>query len=141
VQLAGVPVPDRDVLELARLLREAGFADTAERLEVTYDRDAKIIALSIAEREEILMGRNGLAVAGGREGAVIALFVLPAFATLLAAIVMNRPNWAVAVWPVISGAVGLMAGIVVAVFLTDGLDESPGWRPEQMRWGGELPPL
>ena len=54
MQLAGVPVPDRDVLELARLLREAGFDDTAGRLEDTCDREAKVIALTIPEREQIL---------------------------------------------------------------------------------------
>jgi hypothetical protein len=54
MMLAGIPVRDADVLELARLLRDAGFDGTAERLESTYDREAKILALSIAEREEIL---------------------------------------------------------------------------------------
>ncbi len=33
VNLAGIPVCDQDVLELARLLREDGFGSTAERVE------------------------------------------------------------------------------------------------------------
>jgi hypothetical protein len=40
VMLAGIPVRDADVLELSRLLREAGFADAAEWLEAAYDREA-----------------------------------------------------------------------------------------------------
>jgi hypothetical protein len=52
--LAGLPVQDADVLELARLLREVGFEDTAGRLEDAYDREAKVLALTIAEREQIL---------------------------------------------------------------------------------------
>jgi hypothetical protein len=52
--LAGIPVPDRDVLELARLLREARFDDTAEWLEAAFDREARIVALTIPQREEIL---------------------------------------------------------------------------------------
>jgi len=54
MMLAGIPVRDADVLELARLLREAGFVDTAEWLEAAYDREAKIVALTIAEREQII---------------------------------------------------------------------------------------
>jgi hypothetical protein len=54
VQLAGVPVSDRDILELARLLRDASFSDTAEWLEDAFDREARIVALTIAQREQIL---------------------------------------------------------------------------------------
>jgi hypothetical protein len=54
MMLAGFPVRDADVLELARLLREAGFDATAEWLEAAYDREAKIVALTIPEREEII---------------------------------------------------------------------------------------
>jgi len=54
MMLAGIPVRDADVLELARLLREAGFDATAEWLEAAYDREAKIVALTIAEREQII---------------------------------------------------------------------------------------
>jgi len=52
--LAGIPVRDQDVLELARLLRDAGFDETAEKLEEGYDRETKILALTIPEREAIL---------------------------------------------------------------------------------------
>lgn len=52
--LAGIPVPDRLVLELARRLRDAGFDDTAEVLEGAYDREARIVALDIGDREAIL---------------------------------------------------------------------------------------
>jgi hypothetical protein len=55
MQLAGIPVADRDVLELALLLRAAGSAETAEGLEHAYDREAKVLALTIAEREQILV--------------------------------------------------------------------------------------
>jgi hypothetical protein len=54
MQLAGIPVRDQDVLELARLLRSAGFDETAEWVEVAYDREAKVLALTIGQREEIL---------------------------------------------------------------------------------------
>ena len=54
MMLAGLPVRDQDVLELARLLRDAGFDDVAERLENAYDVECKILALTVPEREEIL---------------------------------------------------------------------------------------
>jgi hypothetical protein len=54
MQLAGIPVRDADVLTLASLLRDTGFDETAERLEVAYDRETKILALTIADREAIL---------------------------------------------------------------------------------------
>ena len=54
VYLAGIPVLDRLVLELARRLREAELVDTAERLEGAYHRDARIVALEISDREAIL---------------------------------------------------------------------------------------
>jgi len=37
VRLAGIPIPNRDVLELARSLRDAGFDETAETLENAYE--------------------------------------------------------------------------------------------------------
>ena len=52
--LAGIPVRDADVLELANLLRGAGFDEVAERLETAYDREAKVIALTIEDREAII---------------------------------------------------------------------------------------
>jgi hypothetical protein len=54
MMLAGVPVPDRDVLELAGLVRDAGFDDVAEKLEVAYDRETIVLALTIDDREAIL---------------------------------------------------------------------------------------
>ncbi len=54
MQLAGIPVRDADVLELARLLREADFEDVAERLENAYDRESRVLALTVPEREAII---------------------------------------------------------------------------------------
>jgi hypothetical protein len=48
------PVPDRLVLELAGLLRDAGFLDTADTLERAYDTERRVVALTIASREAIL---------------------------------------------------------------------------------------
>jgi hypothetical protein len=39
---------------LSRLLRCTGFDDTAERLENAYDRDTKIVALTVPDREAII---------------------------------------------------------------------------------------
>ena len=52
--LAGIPVADRAVLQLAASLREAELIDTAERLEHAYDREARIVALDVTDREAIL---------------------------------------------------------------------------------------
>ena len=54
MMLAGLRVRDADVLELARLLREAGFVLTAERLEDAYDLETNVLALEVAEREQLL---------------------------------------------------------------------------------------
>ena len=54
IYLAGIPIPARLVLELARRLRDAELVDTAERLEGAYDREARIVALEISDREAIL---------------------------------------------------------------------------------------
>jgi len=54
MMLAGIPVADRDVLELARLLRNAGFEDVGERLEGAWDAETKVVALTVGERESIL---------------------------------------------------------------------------------------
>jgi len=59
VILAGIPVLDQDVLELARLLRAEGFESTAERLEDAYNREVKVLGLSISEREQILRSIDG----------------------------------------------------------------------------------
>jgi hypothetical protein len=48
------PVRDQDVLELASLLGDGGFDDTAERLENAYDLETKVLALTIADCEAIL---------------------------------------------------------------------------------------
>jgi hypothetical protein len=52
--LAGIPVRDQDVLDLARLLRDAGFNETAETVEDAYDQEVKVLALTITDREAIL---------------------------------------------------------------------------------------
>ena len=52
--LAGIPVRDQDVLELARLLREVAFEPVAEKLEKGYDAETKVLALTIDDRERIL---------------------------------------------------------------------------------------
>jgi hypothetical protein len=54
MMLAGLPVRDQDVLELATLLRAAGFDDGAERLEDAHHLDTKVLALTVPEREVIL---------------------------------------------------------------------------------------
>ena len=54
VWLAGIPVADRAVLHLAASLRQAELVETAERLEHAYDREARIVALDIPDREAIL---------------------------------------------------------------------------------------
>ena len=52
--LAGVPVPDRLVLQLAGHLRAAGSHSIATRLEHACDTHVKLFALLIAERRSIL---------------------------------------------------------------------------------------
>ena len=54
IYLAGIPIPARLVLKLACRLRDAELVDTAERLEGAYDREARIVALEISDREAIL---------------------------------------------------------------------------------------
>jgi hypothetical protein len=54
VQLAGIPIPDSDVLELARLLGGTGEPDLAARLEEAWESETRVIALTIPERETIL---------------------------------------------------------------------------------------
>ena len=61
----------------------------------------------------------GLALAGGDVGAAVVLFVLPALTTLIAAIRTQRPNWVVAVSPVVSGVLGLLAAFVLIAFFTE----------------------
>ncbi len=52
--LAGIPVADKAVLQLAASLRQAELVDTAEILERAYDREARIVALEVTDREAIL---------------------------------------------------------------------------------------
>jgi hypothetical protein len=66
-----------------------------------------------------LVAAVGLTLAGGDVGAAVVLFVLPALATLLAAVRTQRPNWVIAVMPVVSGVLGLMVGIVFAAFFAE----------------------
>ena len=54
IYLAGIPIPARLVLELARVLRDTELVDTAERFEGAYDRQARIVALEVSAREGIL---------------------------------------------------------------------------------------
>jgi hypothetical protein len=54
VFLAGLPVEDRLVLTRAGKLRDADLEDTAENLENGYDRETRMLALSIADRGSIL---------------------------------------------------------------------------------------
>jgi hypothetical protein len=51
MHLAGVPIQDDLVLELARLVDDP---DLAERLEQNYGRMTKVLALTIPERETII---------------------------------------------------------------------------------------
>ena len=54
MMLAGIPVADRHVLELVRRLHHAGFDTTADRLTIAQERQTRLLALSIDEREQIL---------------------------------------------------------------------------------------
>ena len=54
MQLAGTAVTDRDTFELARLLRERGFPEVAEKLEKALTLGTRIFGLSIADRESML---------------------------------------------------------------------------------------
>ena len=52
--LAGLTVPDRDVLELAELLRDSDLEKTAGRLEKAIAREATALGITAADRERIL---------------------------------------------------------------------------------------
>ena len=54
MRLAGLTVSNHDVLELAVLLRRAGFTDTADTLEDDVAANRPDIALTIHEREAII---------------------------------------------------------------------------------------
>jgi hypothetical protein len=52
--VAGVRVRDEDVLDLARLLYDAGFDDAAEAIVDALETEEEIVGLSIQDREAIL---------------------------------------------------------------------------------------
>lgn len=54
MMLCGIPVDESHVVELAGMLRDAGHDDTSARLERAQERQTKLLALSIDEREQIL---------------------------------------------------------------------------------------
>jgi hypothetical protein len=54
MMLAGIPVNDRLVLDLAQRLRDADLLDTAAVLEDAYDAERRVAALTITAREAIL---------------------------------------------------------------------------------------
>jgi hypothetical protein len=55
--LAGLSVADRNVLELAALVRNAGFDDVAQKLETAYDRETIVLALTVPSAKR-LSGRS-----------------------------------------------------------------------------------
>ena len=57
--LAWIPVADRLILPLAGRLRDAGLDATAEKPETGYDREVKILALTIDGREALLRTLRG----------------------------------------------------------------------------------
>jgi hypothetical protein len=57
--VAGVRVREEDVLDLARLLHDAGFDDTAEALVVALEAEQGIVGLCIQDREAILRTLDG----------------------------------------------------------------------------------
>ena len=55
VMLAGLPIPNELVLDLAGRLRDSGLDNTAERLEgACADSERRVVALTIPDRESIL---------------------------------------------------------------------------------------
>ena len=54
MMLAGLPVPTDAVEGLAALVRVAGAAELADRLERALDNEAKLLALSLDERALLL---------------------------------------------------------------------------------------
>ena len=54
MRLAGLTVPNHDVLERAVLLRRGGFADTAKTLEDEVAADRPDIAPTVLEREAMI---------------------------------------------------------------------------------------
>ena len=54
MQLAGVGVTDRDVLELSGLLGDAGFDELAEMLLMALANERPVVSLTIGERKMII---------------------------------------------------------------------------------------
>ena len=54
MQLAGVPVPNEAVEELAVLLRDAGADELADRLDRALSDEVRLLALTIPERSVIM---------------------------------------------------------------------------------------
>ena len=52
IMLAGIPVRDELLLELARLVDEPQLA---ERLETTWSRETRVLGLTVPERETVLV--------------------------------------------------------------------------------------
>ena len=52
--VAGIQVQDTDILELARLVHETGFDETAETLIVALESERSLVGLTIPDREAIL---------------------------------------------------------------------------------------
>ena len=52
--LAGVEVPDEQLLDLARQMRRAGFTDTASKIELAWARENETLALETGDREALL---------------------------------------------------------------------------------------
>ena len=54
MRLAGIPIPDCDVLELARLLGSTGQPDLAAKLEEAWESETTAFPLTVPERDTIL---------------------------------------------------------------------------------------
>ena len=52
--LAGVDVREGVLLELARRVRQAGFGDTADKLETGWREEDKMLALETCDRDALL---------------------------------------------------------------------------------------
>lgn len=50
MMLAGLPVPNDAVHELANVVRDAGSDDLADRLERALETEVKLLALTLEER-------------------------------------------------------------------------------------------
>lgn len=63
--LAGVDVPDDQMLDLARQVRRAGFVATAAKIELAWARENEMLALETGDRDallQVLDGKPDLAV-------------------------------------------------------------------------------